>query len=287
MEFAVLTVARKKKTKVEIHTPSCGRVESLKKRGSVLRKVQAQYVEDAKALVVGTAPIAVHDRCCKLFHKPVNTNPSCPHCQSASTVFASNIGVGKKQFSCTACKRLFVVAKPSRESGMKIKIHKSSASKVRAEKRAVRLAERDARRAERKAKRIVRIGIRLRKIAARLEKMEVGALNLVLFADSIAPVAKAAKKKVARKGRPARKTATAPVARKGKGGRRAAGGPAPKAKGKAGNRVAKKPAAPAAPIAPVARKGKGRTARPATGAAAAAAKLAAGMAGTNGQAASA
>jgi transposase-like protein len=224
MTFAFMTNVAKPKRPIEVHTPSCKRVDRLKARGYAIRKFDVdRFVEDAIKKADVKNP-KVHT-CCKPFEKTASTNPPCPNCKSSSTVFASNLGVGKKQFTCTGCKKLFVVNNPKKDKTMKIKVQKQDAAKAetktaaktstkktsaskekRAKARAAKKAEREQRRADRKQARLERMFARAGKFVARFAKMglKVDALSNelgVLAQDAGVKMgkAKAAKSKSTRK----------------------------------------------------------------------------------------
>jgi hypothetical protein len=202
MEFRSYRVTTKKYGTVQhLHTASCP------KGGNYIglyRKIDVAFAEDAKAIAEaphkagvpfkGTWPnVLMQCKCLHLFRKPLNTNPPCPHCGNNGTVFASNMGVGRKEFSCSACKKLFVNVRTAKDRPVKIKISKSSRSKAkkmareekqvaRAAAKAERLEARAARKAERAAAKTARADVRAAKQgtrakakATRLKKKEARA----------------------------------------------------------------------------------------------------------------
>lgn len=233
MEFNVFSITRKKGIMKQLHTPSCSHNKVLKTKWA-LYKITAPYVEDAKQIAATTTPIVVHEKCCRLFHKPSNTNPPCTHCQSPDTTLRGKLAPGRYEYACKACSKTFVIKK---ERIMKVRISKSGkavAQKLtrdqrqaaRAQRRADRLAARKQRREERKVKRIERIGIRLQRTAARLAKLtddpQVELTNLIAKITGAAsfvmpskgtkrPKAKTAKKAAAKKAAPLKKVTYAPA----------------------------------------------------------------------------
>jgi transposase-like protein len=202
----------------ELHTPSCKRTDALKKKGIRFRKITAasadavvakeamHIVTDTKGNVV-SSEIKVHDRCVAPFRKPLTTNPACPHCKSSATVFASNIGVGKKQFSCTGCKKMFLVNKTIKEKAVKVKVskkaQKSAAMKSdRAAKRAERKAAREQRREDRKKVRVERMLVRASKMLQRLSRYGVSQANISALSNTFGIIAQDAGIAMAKPGRP-------------------------------------------------------------------------------------
>jgi hypothetical protein len=181
MEFRLYTIPTKggNDARHEIHTPSCKRTVALKKKGTY-RKLGADTADAAAKLPTVPADSIIHDKCCKLFRQAATTNPPCPHCGNAHTVFASNIGVkklGNREFACTQCKKMFVVNKPAKEKVMKIRISKSGkdvkknlARKKKAAAREERKQARAARKAERQQKRETRMVARKERMFVRAEK---------------------------------------------------------------------------------------------------------------------
>lgn len=244
MEYRVYkTTTKKRGDQYHLHTASCPAGARLRKRTKDGRFVKlvvgpAQYVEDVAEgfnKVYKHMPV-VHSKCCKLFKKPNTKNPECPHCGNSSTVFASNIGMGKKEFTCSKCKKLFVIVKPKKETVMKIKIQKkqqkaetkkmSKAARqadriqkrearkaAREQRKAERQAKRDerakareARQAERKAKRAARISDRMNKMFETLMKLSDKDLsNLAKAFAKAMPPSKAKKSKAASKKKKATK----------------------------------------------------------------------------------
>jgi len=211
MQFHVYEVKRKKGSILHLHTPSCKRNESMKKKGASLWKIEAPYVDDAKENFVITSkavPLVVHTQCCHLFRKPTITNPPCPHCQHLITVLRGKLSPGHYEYACVSCKKTFVVKKEKRV--MKIKINRtgrSVATKMsRDERKALRLKKREERKAAREVKqsarktvRIERIGARMQRAALRLVKLGVDDAVLAALQDAIGtataawPTAKTAK----------------------------------------------------------------------------------------------
>lgn len=191
MTFNLFTV----KGKRSLHTPSCKRGDRMKTKGT-FKKIEAKTADDAahiegKDIVFDTdgnfveSDIAIHS-CCKLFREIKTTNPPCPHCGSSKTVFRSNIGVGRgkksSEFTCTACKKMFVhkPVKKEKEPIMKIRISKkdekaagkkSKKTDDRAAKRAARKEAREQRREARKAKQAERQQKREERKVARTERL--------------------------------------------------------------------------------------------------------------------
>lgn len=182
MQFHVYEVKRKKGSILHLHTPSCKRNESMKKKGASLWKIDAPYVEEARENFVITSrkmPLVMHTQCCRLFHRPVNTNPPCTFCQSPDTRLLGKLSPGHHEYACKSCSKTFVIKK---ERIMKVRISKSSKSAAkkltrdqrkaaRAQARADRKAARLLQRQERKTARAGRLAMRIYKMIGRLGQL--------------------------------------------------------------------------------------------------------------------
>lgn len=221
MEFHVYTVHMSKLgTFNQVHTPSCRENESLKKKGAPYRKLQAPFVDDLIPAIATTTPIIVHDKCCKLFRKPTNANPPCPHCKHPDTVAVQKLDKQHTEYKCksSTCAKKFVVKK---ERPMKVRIKKQKNNKAKEARQAKRTAAREARaqrKAERRKARAGRIAMRIVKQLQRMPQLGVELDDTVVtsflkeLADKTAMPKPAAAKKTAAKKPASKKTAakTAP-----------------------------------------------------------------------------